>query len=67
MVIFVEKEIVGMVMGLNWTIKGSKETVNIWIDEKDALHFEQKKLTIDELIDRNFITNTHGKIIRLPI
>ena len=65
--IFTEKEIVGMVIGLLWKAKGTKELLSIWIDKKDVLRYEDNKLTLDELILRNPITNNQGKIIRLPI
>ena len=65
--IFTEKEIVGMVIGLLWKTKGSEELLSIWIDKRDVLRYEENKLTLNELILRNPITNNEGKIIRLPI
>jgi hypothetical protein len=65
--VFAENEIAGMVVGFKWTRGSLNESVNIWIDKKDVLLFEDGKLTFDELICRNTITDTEGKIIRLPI
>ncbi|MFH0975769.1 MAG: hypothetical protein V1874_08290 [Spirochaetota bacterium] len=63
--IFVEKEIVGSVIGVRWVRETVTESVTIWIDKHDVMRFEAKELTFDEIIQRNFITNTEGKIIRL--
>ena len=63
--IFSEKEIVGMVIGIFWTNQDIQEYVNIWIDKKDVIRYEQNMLTLNELIQRNTITNTEGKIISL--
>ena len=43
--IFLEKEIVGMVIGFQWEAGGHSEYINIWIDEKDVLRFENSQLT----------------------
>ncbi len=65
--VFFENEIVGIVIGINWTRDDVQESVNIWIDQNDVIRYEEKKLTFNELIHRNTITNTQGKIIKLPI
>jgi len=65
--LFEEKEIIGMVIGFKWTSPDYNEQVNIWIVEDDVFKFENNKLTFDELIQRSTITNTTGKIVRLPI
>ena len=64
---FSENEVVGMVIGIFWEAKNSEEMLNIWIDKRDVLLFEGKRLTINELIERNTITNSECKVIRLPI
>jgi hypothetical protein len=63
--IFSEREIVGSVIGIRWVRETITEAVTIWIDKHDVIRFEAKELTFDEVIQRNFITNTEGKIIRL--
>ena len=63
--IFEEKEIVGSVITIRWERDNIPEAVSIWIAQNDADKYEQEKLTLDELIQRNFITNTEGKIIKL--
>lgn len=63
--IFLEKEIIGMVVGFRWEESNRLESVNIWIDEKDVLRFENNQLTLDELISRNSVTNSAGKVIRV--
>jgi hypothetical protein len=65
--IFDEDIVVGMVIGWKWKNGGDQEYMNIWIGKKDVLRFEQNSLTLVELIQRSFITNTSGKIIRLPL
>lgn len=65
--VFEEDEIIGIVVGFKWERDNKNESVNIWIYKKDVLLFEEKRLTFEELIYRNFITNSEGKIIKLPI
>lgn len=65
--IFDEEIVVGMVIGWKWKNGGDQEYMNIWIGKKDVLRFEEHSLTLDELIQRSFITNTSGKIIRLQL
>ena len=64
--VFAEDSIVGTVLGIRWE-SGSLKAVNIWIDQKDVVRFESDNLTFREIIQRNQVTNTEGKIIRLPI
>jgi hypothetical protein len=63
--IFQEKEVVGSVIGIKWEREKSIEIVTIWISKDDVIRYEMKELTFDEIIQRNFVTNTEGKIIRL--
>ena len=63
--IFQEQEIVGSVIGIRWERDKTAENVSIWISKDDVIRYEQKELTFDEIIQRNFVTNTEGKIIRL--
>jgi hypothetical protein len=65
--VFAEKEVVGMVIGWRWTSRGLQEQINIWMNEDDVLRFEEKRLTYEELVQRSVITNTEGKIIRVPV
>jgi hypothetical protein len=63
--IFLEKEIIGSVIGIRWEHDKTIEIVSIWITKNDVIRYEMKELTFDEIIQRNFVTNTQGKIIRL--
>jgi hypothetical protein len=65
--VFREKEIVGIVAGFQWERNGKRELVNIWIAEDDILKYENNMLTLEEVIERNVITDTRGKIIRLKL
>ncbi len=65
--IFKEDEVIGIVVGMSWIRDKSEESINIWIDKKDVFQFENNKLTFNEVILRNTITNINGKIINLPI
>ena len=65
--LFIENEIIGIVFGIHWRFKDKSEMLNIWIDKNDVLKYENNMITLNELIERNIITNTDGKIIRLPI
>jgi len=62
-----EKEVVGAVIGFMWDSAGSRESISIWVDKTDAAMLENMKLTLKEVVIRSFITNTAGKIIRLPL
>ena len=63
--IFLEQEIVGSVIGIRWERGKTSEMVSIWISKQDVIRYEMKELTFDEIIQRNFVTDTEGKIIRL--
>jgi len=63
--IFGESEIIGMVVGFHWKIREQRHSITIWIDERDVVRYENKQLTMKELISRSYITNTEGKLIRL--
>ena len=63
--IFAEEEVVGSVIGVRWEREKTTEMVTIWIDKKDVLRFEKKELTFNEIIQRNIVTNTEGKVIKL--
>ena len=63
--IFGEGEIIGMVVGFHWKIRDQRHSITIWIDERDVVRYENRQLTMKELISRSYITNTEGKLIRL--
>jgi hypothetical protein len=63
--IFSEKEVMGSVIGIRWEHEKAIDTVTIWISKSDVVRYEMKELTFDEIIQRNFVTNTEGKIIRI--
>lgn len=63
--IFSEKEVVGVVIGFYWSRGSVNEMINIWIDEKDVILYEKGMITMKEILERNVITDTKGKIIRL--
>jgi hypothetical protein len=63
--IFQEGEIIGIVIGFRWQGDFRNEIVNVWIDKDDVLKFEKTLLTFEEIIERNIITDTEGKIIKL--
>ena len=65
--IFNEKEIVGMVIGWKWHRGGTREQLNIWIPHHEVTRFINMRLTFTELIQLSIVTDTEGKIIRLPI
>lgn len=65
--IFSENEIVGMVIGWKWTSKGVREHVSVWILKDDFIRFEDGMITFDELVQRSFVTNTAGRVIKLPL
>lgn len=65
--IFLEREIVGLVIGFQWQGDFKNEIVNVWIEKDDVLKFEKSLLTFEEIIERNIITDTDGKIIKLKI
>ncbi|HNR87702.1 MAG TPA: hypothetical protein PKM65_05140 [Spirochaetota bacterium] len=63
--IFAEAEVVGAVVGFQWRAAGSQEIYNIWIDKKDVIKFENGSLTLREIVERNIITDTRGKVVKL--
>lgn len=63
--IFGESEIIGMVVGFHWRMRDRRHSITIWIDERDVVRYENRQLTMKELISRSYITNTEGKLIRL--
>ncbi len=63
--IFAENDIAGMVIGFRWLRAGKQEGFNFWIESKDVSLFEEQKLTLGEIIERNTITDTGGIVIRL--
>lgn len=65
--IFSEEDIFGTVIGIEWTRFNRAESVTIWIDRKDIISFENNKVTLKELIQKNYVTNTEGKIVMLPV
>ena len=65
--IFLEREIVGLVIGFQWKGDFKNEIVNVWIEKDDVLKFEKNLLTFEEIIERNIITDTGGKIIKPTI
>lgn len=65
--VFAEKGIFGTVIGIGWSMSNKSESVTIWIDRKDIISFENNKTTFKELIQKNYVTNTEGKIIMLPV
>jgi hypothetical protein len=65
--IFEEKEVVGMVIGWWWTATGARERVSIWILKDDFIRFEDGMITFDELLIKSTVTNTIGRVIKLPL
>ena len=61
-----EKEVVGMVIGWKWHRDAGDDFISLWIDKNDVNKYEQKELTLEEVIQRGVITNSVGKVIRLP-
>ena len=65
--VFLEEDIVGVVIGWYWNKNGTSQFLNIWMSERDLLKFEKNSLTFNELLTRSTVTNTMGRIIRLPL
>ncbi len=65
--IFLEREIIGIVVGFQWQGDFKNEIANVWIEKDDVLKFEKNLLTFEEIIERNIITDTNGKIIKPKI
>jgi hypothetical protein len=64
--IFEEKEVVGMVIGWWWTSTGARERVSLWILKDDFIKLEDGMITFDELLIKSTVTNTIGRVIKLP-
>jgi hypothetical protein len=64
--IFGEDGIVGMVIGWRWNAKAAREHVSVWILKDDFIRYEDGMITFEELVQRSAVTNTAGRIIRLP-
>ncbi len=65
--IFSEGEIIGMVLGWKWNAKAAREHVSVWIYKEDFIRYEDGMITFDELVQRSTITNTTGRVIKLPL
>lgn len=65
--VFIEKEVIGMVLGWMWSAAGLPQHLSIWIAKEDLIKFEDGLITFDELIQRSTTTNTAGRVIRLPL
>lgn len=65
--IFSEDHIAGMVIGWKWTSRGGSEHVSVWILKEDFIKFEDNMITFDELVQRSFVTNTAGRVIKLSL
>ena len=65
--IFSEGQIAGMVIGWKWTSRAGREHVSVWILKEDFIKFEDAMITFDELVQRSFVTNTAGRVIKLPL
>ncbi|MBN1496463.1 MAG: hypothetical protein JXA07_06820 [Spirochaetes bacterium] len=65
--IFGEADIVGMVIGWVWTSRGAREHASVWIGKQDFIRYEDEKITFDELLMRSTVTNTIGRVFRLPL
>jgi hypothetical protein len=65
--IFSENEIVGMVLGWKWNAKASREHVSVWIYKDDFIRYEDGMITFDELVHRSTVTNTIGRVVKLPL
>lgn len=62
-----EKNILGLVVGWRWKTSSGEESFSIWIPKNDLVKYEESRLTFEELVERATITNSSGKIIKLPI
>ncbi len=63
--IFDEPYVDGFVVGMRWRGTWKNELFNFWIRKDDALLLENSRITLEELIERNTITDTEGSVIRL--
>ncbi len=65
--IFREDDVAGMVIGWRWSNNKSGEFVSLWIEKSDMTKYVNLQLTVEEVIHRSTVTNSEGKIIRLPL
>jgi hypothetical protein len=65
--IFGESSIIGMVIGWKWNSGATREHVSVWIVKGDFIRYEDGMITFDELVQRSTITNSAGRVIRLPL
>jgi hypothetical protein len=63
--LFLEDQIVGMVIGFKWTVTGEARQINVWMLEDEVVRYENSRITFDELVQRSTLTNTEGKVIML--
>jgi hypothetical protein len=63
--LFLEDQIVGMVIGFKWTAAGEARQINVWMLEDEVMRYENSRITFDELVHRSTLTNTEGKVIML--
>jgi hypothetical protein len=63
--VFDEREIIGAVIGFHWRKGDDSDMANVWIDKGDIMKFENKELTLSEVIHRNSITDTKGKVMKI--
>lgn len=60
-----ENDIIGIVVGMRWRQGWSPEHFNFWLKSSDARLYENNRITLKELVQRNTITDMGGDIIRL--
>ena len=65
--VFNESDIEGMVIGWRWTAGAAREHLSVWITKVDFIRYEEDLLTFDGMIQRSTVTNTKGRVIRLPL
>lgn len=65
--IFSERKVMGMVIGWVWHSGSAAERVSVWIFKEDFIRFEDGMITFDELVLRSTVTNTAGRVIKLPL
>ncbi|MBN2078630.1 MAG: hypothetical protein JW838_06665 [Spirochaetes bacterium] len=65
--VFNEKDMAGMVIGWKWTAGAAREHLSVWISKVDFIRYEDDLLTFDGMLQRSTITNTRGRVIRLPL
>ena len=65
--IFGEKDVIGTVIGWMWSSGGRIEHLSVWMVKEDVIKFEDRMITFDELVHRSTVTDTKGRVIRLPL